>query len=144
MTRVPGQGIVCSETTIGDGYLSVTMIDPTSPRPLPATLVPMRWRRGVAACVLSMSLWTAAADVHAEAPLAQATAITEPSAAPDSSPALDFKSPATDPPSPSVVSQLWFWTAFGVVAAATAVVIVASTRGQAPPVTNLGNQGFQP
>jgi hypothetical protein len=45
---------------------------------------------------------------------------------------------------PTMVSRWWFWTAVGAVAAATATVIIVSSRGSAPPTTNLGNQVFAP
>jgi len=51
----------------------------------------------------------------------------------------------TDPGSPpTMVSRWWFWTALGAVAVASAVVIVASSRGAAPPATALGNRVFAP
>lgn len=45
---------------------------------------------------------------------------------------------------PTLVSRWWFWTAVGAVAIATAAIIVASSRGSAPPSTTLGNRTFQP
>jgi len=59
-------------------------------------------------------------------------------------PALDLRSPTPEDPSPSIFRRWWFWTAVGAAVAATAVVIVISARGPAPPTTNLGNQAFQP
>jgi len=45
---------------------------------------------------------------------------------------------------PSLFGRWWFWTAVGAVVAATVVIVVVSSRGQAPPSTDLGNQEFQP
>lgn len=51
----------------------------------------------------------------------------------------------TDPGSPpTMASRWWFWSAVGAVAVASAVVIVASSRGSAPPGTALGNRVFAP
>jgi hypothetical protein len=55
-----------------------------------------------------------------------------------------MRSPAPEPASPSIFRRWWFWTAVGVVAAATVTVIVLSSRGDAPPSTDLGNQEFRP
>jgi hypothetical protein len=63
---------------------------------------------------------------------------------PPSNPALDVRGPAPQPAQPSIFHRWWFWTAVGAAAAATVVVIVISTRGHAPPATDLGNQEFQP
>jgi len=61
------------------------------------------------------------------------------------SPALDLHTPAPiEPAQPSVFRRWWFWTAVGAAAAATVAVIVISSRGDAPPATDLGNQEFQP
>jgi hypothetical protein len=57
-------------------------------------------------------------------------------------PALDFHTQA--PEQPSIFHRWWFWTAVGAAAAATVVIIVVSSRGHAPPSTDLGNQEFQP
>jgi hypothetical protein len=57
-------------------------------------------------------------------------------------PALDFHTQT--PEQPSVFHRWWFWTAVGAAAAATVVIIVVSSRGHAPPSTDLGNQEFQP
>jgi hypothetical protein len=59
-----------------------------------------------------------------------------------SNPALDFRTQA--PEQPSIFHRWWFWTAVGAAAAATVVIIVVSSRGHAPPSTDLGNQEFQP
>jgi hypothetical protein len=45
---------------------------------------------------------------------------------------------------PSLFGRWWFWTAIGAAVAATVVIVVVSSRGQAPPSTDLGNQEFQP
>lgn len=60
------------------------------------------------------------------------------------SPALDLRAQSQAQPQPSLFTRWWFWTAVGAVAAATVAVIVISSRGQAPPATDLGNQVFQP
>jgi hypothetical protein len=58
--------------------------------------------------------------------------------------ALDLRNPTPEEPKPSLFRAWWFWTAVGTAAAATIIVIVASSRGHAPPTTDLGNQEFQP
>jgi len=58
------------------------------------------------------------------------------------SPALDLRSSTAEEPKTSIFRRWWFWTAIGAAVATTAVVIVVSARGQAPPATNLGNQKF--
>jgi len=65
-----------------------------------------------------------------------------PAMAEPGNPALDFHTPA--PEQPSIFHRWWFWTAVGAAAAATVVIIVVSSRGHAPPSTDLGNQEFQP
>jgi hypothetical protein len=59
-------------------------------------------------------------------------------------PALDVRSPAPEQEHKSVFRRWWFWTAVGAAAAATVVIIVVSSRGHAPPATDLGNQEFEP
>ena len=59
-------------------------------------------------------------------------------------PALDVRGPGPEPARPSVFRRWWFWTAVGAVAAGTVAVIIISTRGHAPPATDLGNKEFQP
>ncbi len=63
---------------------------------------------------------------------------------PQLTPGLNLKDPVPKPAHPSLLKQWWFWTAVGAVAAVTVAVIVASSRGQAPPATVLGNQEFAP
>jgi hypothetical protein len=63
---------------------------------------------------------------------------------PPPNPALDVRTPAPEPSKPSVFRRWWFWTAVGAAAATTVVIIVVSSRGHAPPATDLGNQEFQP
>jgi len=65
-----------------------------------------------------------------------------PAAPAPGNPALDFHTPT--PEQPSIFHRWWFWTAVGAAAAATVVIIVVSSRGHAPPSTDLGNQEFQP
>jgi hypothetical protein len=65
-----------------------------------------------------------------------------PTMPPPANPALDLRPPA--PEQPSIFGRWWFWTAVGAAAAATVVLIVVSSRGHAPPATDLGNQEFQP
>jgi hypothetical protein len=57
-------------------------------------------------------------------------------------PALRFDEPA--PVEKPLFGRWWFWSAVGTVAAATLVVVVLSSRGHAPPATDLGNQEFHP
>lgn len=57
-------------------------------------------------------------------------------------PALDLSAPP--PEHPSIFGRWWFWTAVGAAAAATVAIIVVSSRGHAPPATDLGNQEFKP
>lgn len=60
-------------------------------------------------------------------------------------PALDLQTPTPSAePGTSVLRSWWFWTAVGAAAAATVAVIWVSSRGSAPPATDLGNQEFQP
>jgi hypothetical protein len=63
---------------------------------------------------------------------------------PAPNPGLDVRTPTPEPARPSVFRRWWFWTAVGVAAAATVAVIVISSRGDAPPATDLGNQEFRP
>jgi hypothetical protein len=83
----------------------------------------------------------AAAPPATPAPLPPPAALQAPAPLPPN-PALDLSTP--EPPRPSIFRRWWFWTAVGVVAGATVAVIVISTRGHAPPTTDLGNQEFQP
>jgi hypothetical protein len=97
-------------------------------------------------CLLA-SLPAHAAESDAIAPPAAAAATALPAAPPPPppvSPAFDVRSPSQEQPQPSVFHRWWFWTAVGAVAAATVVVIVVSSRGKAPPATDLGNQEFRP
>lgn len=64
-----------------------------------------------------------------------------PTAPPPANPAFSV---APAPARPSVFRRWWFWTAVGAAVAATVVIVVVSSRGQAPPSTDLGNQEFQP
>ena len=77
-------------------------------------------------------------------PDAQPKLVSQPSQ-PSTSPALNFSQPTvqTDKDE-SLVEKWWFWTAVGAVAAGTVAVIWISSRGHAPPATDLGNQEFQP
>jgi hypothetical protein len=91
----------------------------------------------------------AVADVPAAAAVppqvnAPATVQVAPIATAPTNPALDLRAPAPGQPQRSVFSRWWFWTAVGAAAAATVAVIVVSSRGHAPPATDLGNQEFQP
>ncbi len=65
-----------------------------------------------------------------------------PTQSPPTNSALDLRTPA--PEHPSILGRWWFWTAVGVAAAATVAIIVVSSRGHAPPATDLGNQEFGP
>ena len=120
---------------------------------------------GVAALVaMSLLVASSAASAHGEeipapvqnagAPALPAGSMAPPAASPSSpptasatlpppaNPALDFRTQA--PEQPSLFHRWWFWTAVGAAAAATVVIIVVSSRGHAPPSTDLGNQEFQP
>ncbi len=59
-------------------------------------------------------------------------------------PGLNVGAGTPEPAPPSVLGRWWFWTAVSAVAVATVAVIVVSSRGQASPATNLGNQEFSP
>lgn len=59
-------------------------------------------------------------------------------------PALDLRSSPAEAPKTSLFKRWWFWTAVSSAVAATVAVIVVSSRGHAPPTTDLGNQEFQP
>ena len=63
---------------------------------------------------------------------------------PPPNPALDVRSPAPEPAKPSLFRRWWFWTAVGAAVGATVAIVIISTRGHAPPATDLGNQEFQP
>ncbi|MBN2573474.1 MAG: hypothetical protein JXP73_02815 [Deltaproteobacteria bacterium] len=82
---------------------------------------------------------TGAAQVPLPPPVA-----AQDSLPPPANPALDLSAPAQEQPKPSLLGRWWFWTAAGVVAGATVAVIVLSSRGHAPPATDLGNQEFRP
>lgn len=59
-------------------------------------------------------------------------------------PGLDLDNGTPQAEAPSLFRRWWFWSAVGAVAAATLATIVVSSRGQAPPATDLGNQEFHP
>lgn len=73
---------------------------------------------------------------------ASPTVLAAPPMPPPANPALDLRTEA--PEHPSVFERWWFWTAVGAAVAATVVIVVVSSRGHAPPATDLGNQEFQP
>ena len=117
----------------------------------------MNWRkprgsgRTVAALVaLAFALASGSARAQNEDPTAPAQSAAVPAlpanpvAPPPANPALDLRTPTQEQPRPSVFRRWWFWTAVGAAAAATVVIIVVSSRGHAPPATDLGNQEFQP
>jgi hypothetical protein len=83
----------------------------------------------------------AAALIAEPVPPPAALSVTPP---PPPNPALDLRGPTPEPAHPSIFHRWWFWTAVGAAAAATVAVIVISSRGHAPPATDLGNQEFQP
>jgi hypothetical protein len=72
------------------------------------------------------------------------TAASAVGASPSSALDLRPQSQMQTQPQAPLFRRWWFWTAVGVAAAATAAVIVISSRGHAPPATDLGNQEFQP
>jgi hypothetical protein len=82
------------------------------------------------------------ARAAALSPEASVPTTPSPSVPAPANPALDFH--AQVPEQPSIFHRWWFWTAVGAAVAATAVIIVVSSRGHAPPSTDLGNQEFQP
>jgi hypothetical protein len=114
----------------------------------------------VSVCVLVSGATAKAGDLSppAQENRAAPTLAAEPATPPPSSPAavaplaptqppptnsaLDLRTPA--PAQPSILGRWWFWTAVGVAAAATVAIIVLSSRGHAPPATDLGNQEFRP
>ena len=77
-------------------------------------------------------------------PLAPSPLLPAPPPPSPTNPALDVRGPAQQAAKPSVFGRWWFWTAVGAVAAGTVAVIWISSRGHAPPATDLGNQEFQP
>ena len=85
---------------------------------------------------------TAAASAEPAPALPPAAFTATPGAA--ANPALDVRTPAPEPAKPSLLRRWWFWTAVGVAVGATAAIVIISTRGHAPPATDLGNQEFQP
>jgi hypothetical protein len=92
-------------------------------------------------CLLSAQIGAAAEEesVPAQPPLALRADAAAPPA-----PGLDLQTAPTTSNRPSVLKSWWLWTAVGVVAAGTVAVIVLSSRGSAPPPTDLGNQAFHP
>jgi len=148
MTRRRGQGIVSSLRNflvVSLSNLAVTLDTAliTSHPLLRRHHVFAVRRCMVAALALLCFLW----DGHHRAHAAEALPTLEPDRGGQTSdplPAgvqLNQPEPATQP---TMVAGWWFWTAVGAVAVATAAVIVASSRGSAPPTTNLGNQVLAP
>jgi hypothetical protein len=92
-------------------------------------------------CVLPGKISRASAEEQPSA--TQASAAPAPGSRSRPAPGLDLRAapPSTD--GPSILRGWWFWTAVGAIAAGTVAVIVVSSRGSAPPPTNLGNQTFQ-
>jgi hypothetical protein len=84
---------------------------------------------------------TGPAGANAPAPASPAVMVA-PAMPPPANPALDLHS--AGPEQPSMFERWWFWTAVGAAVVVTAVIIVVSSRGHAPPATDLGNQEFQP
>jgi hypothetical protein len=70
------------------------------------------------------------------------TPLPTPTSPPPTNPALDLRGGA--PERPSLFRRWWFWTAVGAAVTATVVIVVMSSRGHAPPATDLGNQEFRP
>jgi hypothetical protein len=104
-------------------------------------------------CLLVGGRAASASGEAAPTPVESARATTLPAeslAAPPSdpgmpapaSPALDFHTQTSE--QPSLFHRWWFWTAVGAAAAVSVAIIVISSRGHAPPSTDLGNQEFQP
>jgi hypothetical protein len=86
---------------------------------------------------------SAATPGPAPVPAPPPAALAPPPPAP-ANPALDVSSPAPEPAKPSLFRRWWFWTAVGAAVGATVAIVVISSRGHAPPTTDLGNQEFQP
>ena len=119
----------------------------------PVGVVRLKTRlRGVAALVvlLCFTMATAKPAVADEPDPANASstpmvptsvAPTTPSPAPTAA-GLDTGAAPAEPPPRSLFDHWWFWTVVGVVASATVAVVVLSSRGPAPPATDLGNQEF--
>ena len=66
---------------------------------------------------------------------------------PPSSPvpaALDLDRQAPRAGDDSLFRRWWFWSVVGTVVAATVAIAVFSSRGHAPPASDLGNQEFHP
>jgi len=107
-----------------------------------------RLRMGFVVLVMAWALVSSRAqaqDSSPTVPAAPSAALpSRPPPPPPFNPALDVGASQAQPANPSLFQHWWFWTAVGVAAVATAVVVVISSRGHAPPATNLGNQEFQP
>ena len=95
----------------------------------------------LAAILFTTSAATQAADQAS--PNQSTTLPLAPAAPPPTNPALSVGT-MQKVEQPSLFGRWWFWTAVGAVVAATVVIVVVSSRGQAPPSTDLGNQEFQP
>jgi hypothetical protein len=122
------------------------MDTPLSPI-LPQTRAPKRFLP-LLSLLLAAILFTTSAAARAadEVSPGQGTALPLPLAPALPPPANPALAVGTTPPAeqPSLFGRWWFWTAVGAVVAATVVIVVVSSRGQAPPSTDLGNQEFQP
>jgi hypothetical protein len=95
-------------------------------------------------CLALASLGPAKAEETTPATASPAPAIPAPAPESPPAPGLDTSTAAPEPAAPSLLGRWWFWTAVGVVAAATVAVAVLSSRAAAPPATDLGNQEFKP
>jgi hypothetical protein len=95
----------------------------------------------LAALLFATSATARAADEAS--PIQGAALPLAPPVPPPANPALAV-GPAPQAEQPSLFRRWWFWTAVGAAVAATVVIIVVSSRGQAPPSTDLGNQEFRP
>jgi hypothetical protein len=95
----------------------------------------------LAAILFTTSVAARAADEAA--PAQSSTLPPAPALPPPANPALAVDiAPRTE--QPILFGSWWFWAAVGAAAVATTIVVVISSRGQAPPSTDLGNREFQP
>jgi hypothetical protein len=93
-------------------------------------------------CLALASVGTAKADQANPGAVSPGTAIPAQAPSLPDSAGLDMSTAAPEPEGPSLLGRWWFWTAVGVVAAATVAAAVLSSRASAPPATDLGNQEF--
>jgi hypothetical protein len=91
-------------------------------------------------CFTVTSVERARAEEPVSAPIPASAAVPAPLGTAAEAPGLDTGSSQAEPPPASLFGRWWFWTAVGLVAAATVGVVLLSSRGPAVPATDLGNQ----